>query len=290
MEKAQRVPADVLQIDIEDSVTAAQKDAARAEVRSFAERKGPGGKQLLSVKINPLHAKTSYSVGSGLTDLEAVVCAGVDFIAIPKVESPEEVQAVDECLVELEAAAGIASGAIRLIAMIESARGLLAINRIAAASSRIYTLAYTGETDFFATLIAALDSSPKDADYVELAYGRQHTALACMAVPLAPPLDVVSIDIPKTEFLRRSASIARRLGFGGKLCIHPSQVPVINEVFSPTQEEVEWSRRVLEALEEAEARGRAAVAVDRQLVDTAMGPAARRLIERHEAIQARSNI
>jgi citrate lyase subunit beta/citryl-CoA lyase len=285
--KASRTMADMLQIDLEDSVTKERKDDARATTRAFAESRAAHADQLVGVKINPVVDKVEYSVASGLDDLDAVLCPGVSFVTIPKVEAPGEVEAVAERLGALEAGRGIDPGTTRVIALIESARGLLRAPEIAAASERVHTLAYTGETDFFSTLISARDPAQADSDSVELAYGRQHTAVACWAAGLAPPIDMPVIAFDNLEFLRSSGHIAKRLGFGGKLCVHPKQIAIVNEVFSPSAEEVDWAHRIVEALAEASARGEGAVAMDGRLVDVAMGPPAQRLIDRAQALRAR---
>ena len=287
MAKANRMSADVIQLDLEDSVPVAEKDNARATVARFVAGWDGGNGHLLALKINPISDKEEYSVPCGMADLEGIFSAAVDFVLLPKVESADEARQVDAALTALETERGVEPGTTRLLPMIESARGLVNVLEIAESCERVYTLVYTGETDFNAQLLASPQPNPSDSDFIELSYGRQHTALACLAAGLAPPIDNVVLDLDNLEFLRSSSTVARRLGFGGKFCIHPKQVEVVNEVFSPSDDEVQWAHAVLEALEAAEADHRGAVVLDGRMVDIAMGVSARRVVSRAELVRRR---
>jgi len=288
MAKAYRMPADIIQLDLEDSVPLDKKDEARALVADFVRDWRSEVGHLLAVKINPTSEKTKNSVPCGFDDLAATFAASVDFVVIPKVESVEEVRALDEQITGLEREQGRDGGSTRIIAMIESAEGLVNIVDIARSSGRLFTLAYTGETDFNALLLVSPNPNPPDADLVEYAYGRQHTTIACLSAALAPPIDNVVLDVQNLDFLRSSSVIAKRLGFGGRLCINPKQVEVVNEVFSPSAEETEWAARVVEALEQTVAEGRGATVLDGRLVDIAMGTAAARVLAYAKVARARA--
>jgi len=280
MGKATRLPADVIQIDLEDSVPPKDKAVARQTVADFISDWDGGKGHRLALKVNPIAPKEEYSVPCGLEDVETAFGPGVDFVLLPKVESAEEAREMDRALTSLEASHKLKPGSTALIAMIESAAGLLNIVEIAKSCERLHTLVYTGETDFNSQLLASPTPNPSDSDFIELAFGRQQTALACFAAELAGPIDNVVLDLDNLDFLRSSALVARRLGFGGKFCIHPKQIEVVNEVFSPTDEEVRWANAVLEALEAAEAEGRGAVVLEGRMVDVAMGVSARRVVAR----------
>jgi citrate lyase subunit beta/citryl-CoA lyase len=288
MAKANRMPADVIQMDLEDSVPITEKANAREHVGRFVADWDGGNGHLLALKINPLSAKEEYSVPCGLEDLRAIYSPVIDFVLLPKVDTADEARELDAALAELEVEHGVTPGSTRLIPMIESARGLLNVVDIAESCDRVYTLVYTGETDFNAQLLASPQPNPPDSDFVELSFGRQHIALACFAAGLAPPIDNVVLDLDNLEFLRSSSTVARRLGFGGKFCIHPKQVEVVNEVFSPSEDEVQWAHAVLEALEAAELEHRGAVVLEGRMVDIAMGVSARRVVSRAELVKRRT--
>lgn len=273
LDKARPVAADVLTLDLEDSVPVAEKAAARNLVRaSLAGMARPGRSAF--VRVN--------SLGTGLTqaDLEAVVAPGLDGISLPKVESAEEVERVDTALGTLEKARGMARGTVEIIAWVESARGLLEAAHIAHASPRVVGLAL-GADDY--TLDMGIVRS-ESGD--ELFYPRSVIATAALAAGAAP-LDTPYVNYKDEAGLVKDASFARQLGFKGKFLIHPGQIDAVNRIFSPSANEVEQACKVVAAFDEAVARGTAVTSVEGKMVDTPVAERARKLLKLAEAISAK---
>ncbi len=216
--------ADAIILDLEDGVPRSDKDTARATVAGW-----------LGATAVPCLVTVRVNRGSA-ADLEAVVRPGLGGIQLPKVESADEIRAIDERLARLEEAAGLAAGSVRLFPLIESAAAVLRAAEIAAASHRLVNLAL-GEVD----LLADIGGRGEEA----LRYARSHLVYASRTAGLIGPIDGVYTAIADLAGLRAAAERARALGFSGKLVIHPTHVPVVNEVFSPTAEEVAWARRIL---------------------------------------------
>jgi citrate lyase subunit beta / citryl-CoA lyase len=195
-------------------------------------------------------------------DLAAILRPGLAAIVVPKVERADEVAGLARDLDEREDAAGIARGAVRLVASIESARGLLEAFAIAGCTDRVIALLF-GAEDFARDLALPTE---REEEAAELLYARSAVVVAAVAAGRAA-LDGIWPDVTDVEGLRRDALRGRRLGFGGKSCIHPAQVEPINEVFSPSADELAYARRVLDAFETAQAKGDGAVALDGKLLD-----------------------
>jgi citrate lyase subunit beta/citryl-CoA lyase len=273
IEKAQNLTMDVLVLDLEDSVPAAEKANARAMVRDAIA--GPTLKgQRVFVRIN--------SIGSGLMeeDLQAVITPGIDGINLPKPSSADDVRTVEAIIERLEKERGIEKGHIKLTPWIETAKGLINAFEIASASPRIVGI-ILGAEDF--TLDTGMQRT-EGGD--ELLYPRT------MVVVAAKAAEVIAIDTPYNNFkdeagLIREATLARNLGFEGKYVIHPSQIEPVNQAFRPLPEEVEHARRVVEAFEAAEAQGFASTSVDGKMIDTPQANRARKLLMVADSIERR---
>jgi citrate lyase subunit beta/citryl-CoA lyase len=254
--KAVAAPTDAVIIDLEDSVPAAEKPQARTWAREAVERHS--GRPLL-VRVNALET------GLASEDLARSIAPGLEGIVLPKVQRPADVEHVHALLLAAERSAGIAPGRVGLVLLLESAIGVenaFAVASAALCPGRSRRLAF-GAADFSADMGMLLS---KESD--GLLYPRARIAVASRAAGLPGPLDSPFMtDLKDLEALRADTQRGRRLGFGGRLCIHPSQVPVCNEVFSPTEQEVAWARRVLAAFDAAAAEGRGAIQVDGKMVD-----------------------
>lgn len=265
IEKARALPADVLVLDLEDSVPLAEKAKARAMVRnSIAGLAGKG--QMVFVRIN------SLASGYGRQDLEAVIVEGIDGISLPKPGSSDEVRQAVAIVERLEDERGIKQGHIKLIPWIETAKGLLSAFDIASASPRVVGISL-GAEDF--TLDTGIRRS-EEGD--ELLLPRFMMAIAAKAA------DIIAIDTPYNDFtdeegLLREARLARSLGFEGKFVIHPSQIEPVNQVFRPSEEEVAQAKRIDEAFKAAEAQGFASTSVDGKMIDIPQAQRARKLLE-----------
>jgi citrate lyase subunit beta/citryl-CoA lyase len=261
---------DVAILDLEDGVPAASKDEARRMIAGVLARPASAG-PLRFVRIQRALSD------AGEADLDAVVRAGLDGIVAPKVRRAEEVVWLADELEARERRATIAPGTVRIIASIESAAALVDAPRIAASSARVVGLVF-GSEDF------ALDlglPTLREAEAAELLYARSATVVAAVAAGKIA-VDGIWPDIRDAAGLRADSLRARRLGFSGKTLIHPDQIPVVNEVFSPTPAEVDEARRAVSAFEEALARGDGAVALGGRMLDAPVVDRARRVLRAHE--------
>jgi citrate lyase subunit beta / citryl-CoA lyase len=266
-EKALASAADAVFLDLEDAVAPDEKAGARKNVVHAIQELDWRGRPTL-YRANALDTPYFYR------DLiEIVEEAAVDCVLIPKVQRPEDLHAADTLLTQLELAVGLDRGRIKLEAQIESAEGLLNVDAIVRASARLEALHF-GPGDFAASLrmpgsnIGTSDEWDENYPGHRFHYAMQRIVVAARAVGLRA-VDGPVADYRDEEALRGSCLVARSLGFDGKWCIHPAQLETVNEVFSPTQKELEWARKVVAAYEEANAAGSGAISVDGQMVDAA---------------------
>lgn len=262
--KAFGLGADAVILDLEDSVPTAEKEAARdAIIQALQQPRACRGYARVNARDTDF---CEQDIGT------LVGAAPLDGIVLPKAECADDIKAVDEWLAVHERERKLVAGSVELVAIIESARGVENVNEIAGAAPRLHRLAlgggdYTQELDYEWT-----------ADEEVLAYARSRLTHATRIADLEPAVDTVVLQVKDDERFRASAERGRRFGFGGKLCIHPGQVPICNEVFTPSAAEIEQARNLLEAFAQAEAAGSASIQVDGQFVDYAMIQRARRLL------------
>ncbi len=270
LSKAVLGSADGVICDLEDAVAPANKDAARALVTEFIRVQPATGPGLL-VRIN--------WGDLGIEDLRALVpgCgSGIAELYVPKVSSVDELVRVDAELDVLERKAGIERGSITVVALLETARGILDARHIAEAP-RVRRLAL-GEADLSADL--GVDLTPGDER--ELLTARATVVLASAAARIEPPLGPVSTDYRDLDALRSSTHHLRRMGFRGRACIHPAQVGIVNEVFTPTGPEVERAERLVWLYDRAVAAGQGVIADDGgKMIDEAVVRSARRVVAQH---------
>jgi malyl-CoA/(S)-citramalyl-CoA lyase len=285
--KAALGPADAVFLDLEDSVPEAQKDEARRNVLG-ALREVAWERKILAVRINGLDTPHAWH------DLAALAGAGsrLDVVMVPKVGDPREVFALDLFLSGLEAGAG-RGRRLGLGLVIETAKGLANVEAIAAASPRVESL-HLGVADLAASLgMRTMGIGALNPDYAGPGgmLDPWHFALARM-VAAARAAGVRPIDGPYGDFrdaagLEASARRARAMGAEGKMAIHPGQVAALNAAFSPDEAEVAGARRILAAMAEAEAAGRAAAALDGKLIDIASIRQAEAVVAKAERIARR---
>jgi citrate lyase subunit beta / citryl-CoA lyase len=268
-EKALASAADAVFLDLEDAVAPDSKAAARTDVVHALEELDWEDRPAL-FRANALDTPYFYR------DLiEVVERAGdsLDSVMIPKVNRPEDLYAVSMLLSQLELAMELERGKIKLEAQIESAEGLANVDSIASATSRLEALHF-GPGDFAAsvsmpqTSIGVMDEWDEAYPGHRFHYAMQRIVVAARATGLRV-LDGPVADYSDEEGLRRSCLIARSLGFDGKWCIHPAQIAIVNETFSPTARDVEWAKKVVAAYEEANATGSGSISVDGHMVDAA---------------------
>ncbi len=277
VEKVAHCGADAVILDLEDAVPIAEKEVTRYAVR---EALATIANRPVYVRINPLVAATSFSQAIGEADLEAIVCADLDGVILPKTESASDAAQAESILNGLEHARGLTPGAIDLIPIIETARGVYNAFEIADADTRIQRLAF-GAGDF--TRDIGVQWSRRE---VECQYARSAIVIASRAASIEAPLDTVWIEIRDLRGLTRSARLAKQLGFQGKMAIHPSQVEPINTAFSPTLDELENAKRVVAAFEAAETAGEASIQLDGQMIDYPIVEAAQRILDMADALEA----
>ena len=259
--KAPETGADAVVLDLEDSVPESAKTDARAKLGWAAEEIRSRSGQLLAVRVN------SIGTPHFREDLRAAAEAGIEVVILPKCDGPEDVFRMREVASEVGAT-------FRVIALIESPRGVLAAQNIASEEG-VIGLAF-GKFDF-ALSMGALPSSN-----LNVLVPRSLVAIAAKAHGL------VAVDTPYAalndlEGLRAEALEAKALGYDGKFAVHPSQVPVINEVFSPSEEDVRWAEMVVEVLDQARKTGRASAELQGTMVDEVHYRIAKRVLEMRSA-------
>ncbi|OPZ61397.1 MAG: Citrate lyase subunit beta [Synergistetes bacterium ADurb.Bin520] len=244
---------DGLILDLEDAVAPSEKDAARILVRDVLCRGEFGGCEV-TVRINGMDTELWRE------DVAAVVPAGATGLRVPKVENPRDIRLLDEYLGEVESQAGIAEGQTAIFCLLETALGIWRAYDIATASPRVAALIPGGE-DLTADL-----RTHRSADGAELATIRSLLVVAARAAGV-DALDTVYPRVADDEGLRREVAFIKQLGFDGKSVIHPNQIPIVHDIFTPTEAEVEKAKRIVAAARDAEARGLGAVQVDGRMVD-----------------------
>jgi citrate lyase beta subunit len=271
--------ADAVFLDLEDAVAPDEKaDAREKVVQALTELDWRNRPTLY--RVNALDTPYFYR------DLiEVVEGAGdsLDSILIPKAQRPEDLHVGATLLSQLELATGLEPGKIKLEAQVESAEGLANIDGIASATERLEALHF-GPGDFAASLrmpqtsIGTMDEWDEAYPGHRFHYAMHRIVVAARAAGLRA-IDGPLADYRDEEGLRKSCLLARSLGFDGKWCIHPAQIEVVNEVFSPTGEEIEWAEKVVAAYEGASAAGTGAISVGGQMVDAASIKLARNTLD-----------
>jgi citrate lyase subunit beta/citryl-CoA lyase len=260
MDKAPKYGPDALILDLEDAVPVAEKAEARPMVRAAIERLQER-KIGIFIRVN--------GVDTGLTgeDVEAVVTAGVTAIAIPKLERVEEVLKVDAWIELFERKAGLPIGTIEIVVLPETARGIKDIYQLATCCKRVGNI--VGGVGARSGDVTKAIGYKWTRSGLETLHMASHMLLAARAAGIEYPLGGGSLEVGDTELVRVQLQRAREIGFRGALLIHPSAVPIANEIFAPSKEEIEWNKGVMRAMAEAEHAGRAAVTYDGMMIDYA---------------------
>jgi len=260
IEKSKTLDADIICLDLEDSVPPNQKPLAREMIRgALSERKRYHSSSALYVRIN--------SVDSGFTveDLSASIQQGIEGIIVPKVNTEYTIIDTARLVSKLEEERGIVKGHIKLIASIETAQGVLNAYDIAKANGRINALLFV-VFDFLYDM---------HLDYVEnngtgYAYARAKLPVDARAAG-ALAIDAIWQNVDDTEGLKRDTQYARRLGYSGKSIIHPSQIDPVHKIFVPTKTEIEWAKKVVQSLapavENGTATGAGAISLEGRMID-----------------------
>lgn len=246
--------SDGIVMDLEDAVSLNQKDAARIMVSRFLAR-GDFGNVEVTVRINGVDTEFWKK------DLAAVVPhKRLDGIRLPKADSPQTVKDVDEELSRLEDKYGLPVGRLKIFCILETAYGIWHAYDIAKASPRVTAILPGGED-----LVADLKTS-RTPEGTELDWSRRMVMIAARAAGV-DAIDLMFPRVSDDEGLRKDAQFSKDLGFDGKSVIHPNQIPIIHEIFTPTEKEIEKARRIIEAACDAKERGLGTVSVDGRMVD-----------------------
>ncbi len=260
VEKAPSAGADVICLDLEDSVPPDAKDEARRAAVDAIQSLSAAAE--IWVRVNS---------GDGMAaDLDAVVTRGLSAVMLPKCQGAGDIDSCERAIERLAKERALASGSVAIVPLIETARGVLHAEEIFTATGRVIAAAF-GSEDFVADLRVARSSEA-------LAYPRAHITVACAAAGI-PAIDTVDVEFRDEAYLEREMTSVRRLGFSGKLCIHPAQVAIANRVFSPSEVEIAAAREIVETFErEGLAKGRAAVSIGGKMVDTPHYERAKRVL------------
>lgn len=272
IEKAIRSGTDAVIVDLEDAVPAESKAAAREALAALPESAVP-----LYVRVNG--AETDHL----WPDVVAAGRADIAGIVVPKADDANLLRRMSGALTALELDRGHDVGAIEIVPLIESAVGVRDADGLLSCDDRVGSVLFgSGEQgDLVADL--GCEWTP---DGTGLNYARSRVLLAARAAGVVP-MDAVFMNFRDHDALRVEAELAQRVGYVGKVAIHPGQIPVIHEVFTPTAEEVAHHRRIVEAFESAVAGGSASISVDGRMVDYAVARVSRGVLERAEAADRR---
>jgi len=253
--KAPSIPADIITLDLEDSVPPAEKPKARDVTRENLKYAGTGGAPVF-VRINNWETEMTND------DCEAIVHEGLSGVCLAKCGGPEHVIRLDWKLEELERRRGLEIGSVAIQLLIETAKGVMNAYPAAIASKRVNSLIF-GAVDYTKDMRVKLTIEGE-----EQYYARAHTAVAARAA------GCIAIDCPfvaykDTEAFEKSTSFGRQLGYEGRMLIHPSQIEPSHRIYTPSPEDLEWAQGVVKVFEEEGiAKGAAAVSYQGKMVDT----------------------
>jgi citrate lyase subunit beta/citryl-CoA lyase len=257
--------SDGVLLDLEDSISISEKDSARKLVKHALASLDFGSVERI-VRING--RDTPFFE----TDLADIVPARPDAIRLPKVDSAEDVLEADRIISKIEAEQGMAAGSVGIQAMLETARAIVNVNSIAAASPRLVGLTLGGQD------LAADLGIKATKEGLELLFAKSAVILAAKANGL-DAFDTVYTDVADLVGLAEAAALSVSLGFTGKAAIHPSQIQVIHAAFAPEKKEVAKAAKIVAAARDAELRGLGVISVDGKMVDAPVVAQASRTLE-----------
>jgi citrate lyase subunit beta/citryl-CoA lyase len=271
LQKSLALPADSLVLDLEDAVTPENKDSARETVTHWLKQVN-FGRQERMVRMNPLDTPW------GVQDLEVTMQGRPDSYLVPKIRTKDDLFRIDTILSRMEREYGYPPGRVKLVVIAtETPQGLLNI-RDFGSCPRVDALSWGAED--LSAAIGARRNRDEHGQFLEVfRYARIMTLLAATAAGVQP-LDTVFVDIRDVEGLRRECLEGAWMGFTGKITIHPSQIEVVNTVFSPSPEDIAESKELLAAFEENRKAGRMAFSFKGQMVDVPHLTRARTILER----------
>ncbi len=269
IEKSTALGVDCICMDMEDGVAMSRKVEARAVIAQ-AMKELDFGKSERCIRIN--------SIGSELEsyDLVAALAAEPDTIVVPKIESVEQIKWVSDRMETYELSSKKNIGSVRLLAGVETAKGILNLKELAAADKRLEAIIF-GAEDYAASI-----GAKRTKEATEVLYARQAVVTACAANDLQA-IDMVYIDFRDIEGLRLEAEQGAGFGFSGKQIIHPNQVSAVQEAFTPSDEAIEYAQRIVETFESSQREGKGAYALDGKMIDMPLLKNAQKVLDRARA-------
>ncbi|QZY53619.1 citrate (pro-3S)-lyase subunit beta [Crassaminicella profunda] len=257
--------ADSLMFDLEDSISLAEKDAARLLVYHAVKNMDYEGMEIV-VRINGLDSPY------GRSDIEAMVRAGVDVIRLPKTETAQDVIEVEKIIEEVEKKIGKKIGSTKMMGAIESPLGVINAVEIAQASKRLMGIAI-GAEDYVTNM-----KTKRSPEGIELLMARSQILIAARAAGIYA-LDTVYSDVNNEEGFREEVKLIKQLGFDGKSIINPRQIGPVHEIYAPTEKEIDHAKKVMRAIEEANEKGSGVIALNGKMIDKPIVERAERVIE-----------
>ncbi|OGP57077.1 MAG: citrate lyase subunit beta [Deltaproteobacteria bacterium RBG_13_52_11b] len=273
IEKAPVTPADIITLDLEDSVPPDEKPKARELVRENLKLAGSGGSTVY-VRVNNWETLMTND------DLEAIVHEGLSGVCLAKCGGADHVQRLDWKLEELERRRGLKVGSIAIQLLIETAKGVMNAYASACASKRVNSLIF-GAVDYTKDMRVKLTSEGQEQYWARAAVPVAARAAGCVAI------DCPFVDVKNMDAFKESTRFGRQLGFEGKMLIHPDQIMPSHEIYTPSAEDVEWAEGVVKVFEEEGlAKGKAAVTYKGKMVDTPVYDNARTILATRDEIKA----
>jgi citrate lyase subunit beta / citryl-CoA lyase len=273
IEKAPVTPADIITLDLEDSVPPDEKEKARQLIRENLKLAGSGGSTVY-VRINNWETLMTND------DLEAIVYEGLSGVCLAKCGGADHVQRLDWKLEELERRRGLKVGSVAIQLLIETAKGVMNAYPSACASKRVNSLIF-GAVDYTKDMRVKLTSEGQEQYWARAAVPVAARAAGCIAI------DCPFVDIKNIDAFKDSTRIGRQMGYEGRMLIHPDQIMPSHEIYTPGPEDVEWAEGVKKVFEEEGlAKGKAAVSYKGKMVDTPVYDNARTILAIRDEIKA----
>ena len=273
IEKAPVTPADIITLDLEDSVPPDEKVKAREITRESLKLAGSGGSTVY-VRVNNWETLMTND------DLEAIVYEGLSGVCLAKCGGADHVQRLDWKLEELERRRGLKVGSVAIQLLIETAKGVMNAYPSALASKRVNSLIF-GAVDYTKDMRVKLTSEGQEQYWARASVPVAARAAGCVAI------DCPFVDVKNIEAFKESTRFGRQLGFEGRMLIHPDQILPSHEIYTPSAEDVEWAEGVVKVFEEEGlAKGKAAVTYKGKMVDTPVYDNARTILTTRDEIAA----
>lgn len=276
LDSAVRRDADVLLLDIEDSVPMCDKQKSRDNIKEFARRNDLNGK-LLFPRVNDRES------GELLKDAYQLTIEGISGFMYPKATQGEDIYFFGKLLETIEYEKGFPIGTFKIIPLIETAGAVINIKEICSACSRVIAVAF-GCEDYVTDL-----RGKHDAEGMSIMTARNLISIGARACGVLP-IDTVHIKVHDLDDLEKNLKVGKNLGFEGMLVLNPKELPLVHQYYSPTQEEVDWAKEMIRLSEEAVLEGKGVAVKDNKFIGPPMVKMAKNILTKHELIKLKSII